>query len=179
MTGRFKDKVVIVTGGGSGFGRCIAHELASLGAQVVITGRKQEKLETVQAEIVEDGGSCAVRSFDIRDEDFLRGHYRFNLPGSPGATIVNDGQLNAADGGFIVLAAERVVNNGGINAPAGAADMAAGGHRGWFGPADACDHCARGGAPEISIKTAFVIFMSDRYLLSQGRRFIPDRKPLR
>ena len=41
----FADKVIIVTGGGSGIGRCTAHELASLGAQVVITGRKIEKLE--------------------------------------------------------------------------------------------------------------------------------------
>lgn len=41
----FANKVIIVTGGGSGIGRCTAHELAALGAQVVITGRKIEKLE--------------------------------------------------------------------------------------------------------------------------------------
>ena len=54
----FADKVIVVTGGGSGIGRCTAHELASLGAQVVITGRKIEKLEKVSQEILEDGGKA-------------------------------------------------------------------------------------------------------------------------
>ena len=34
----FAGQVVVVTGGGSGIGRCAAHELASLGAQVVLIG---------------------------------------------------------------------------------------------------------------------------------------------
>ncbi|OUS28469.1 2,4-dienoyl-CoA reductase [Gammaproteobacteria bacterium 45_16_T64] len=62
-------KVALVTGGGSGIGRCIAHELASLGARVIITGRSEDKLQTVVQEITEDGGDCDWVSFDIRDED--------------------------------------------------------------------------------------------------------------
>ncbi|HSV71942.1 MAG TPA: SDR family oxidoreductase [Methylibium sp.] len=70
----FKDKLfagqtVIVTGGGSGIGRCTAHELAALGAQVAIWGRKLEKLEAVQREIVEDGGLCSIHVCDIREEE--------------------------------------------------------------------------------------------------------------
>lgn len=65
----FADQLAVVTGGGSGIGRCIAHELASLGARVVITGRKIEKLERVAAEITEDGGTVATAAFDIRDEE--------------------------------------------------------------------------------------------------------------
>src|SRR5690606_41973013 len=41
----FAGQTVMVTGGGSGIGRCTAHELASLGAHVVLVGRKPEKLE--------------------------------------------------------------------------------------------------------------------------------------
>ncbi|XBQ17153.1 MAG: SDR family oxidoreductase [Oceanicaulis sp.] len=67
--GLFKGRVVVVTGGGSGIGRCTAHELASLGAHVVITGRKPEKLEAVANEIGADGGSCDIAAFDIRDEE--------------------------------------------------------------------------------------------------------------
>lgn len=64
----FADQVVIVTGGGSGIGRCTAHELASLGAQVVITGRKIEKLEKVAAEINADGGKVHLIVCDNREE---------------------------------------------------------------------------------------------------------------
>jgi len=70
--GLFAGRTIVITGGGSGIGRCIAHELASLGAHVVITGRKQEKLDRTAAEIREDGGSVSQLSFDIRDEDAVK-----------------------------------------------------------------------------------------------------------
>lgn len=68
----FKGQTIVVTGGGSGIGRCTAHELASLGANILITGRKQDKLDTVAAEIGEDGGTAAAYTFDIRDEDAVK-----------------------------------------------------------------------------------------------------------
>ena len=67
--GLFAGKTVIVTGGGSGIGRCTAHELASLGAHVAIVGRKIEKLEQVKGEIEEDGGAVSIHACDIRDEE--------------------------------------------------------------------------------------------------------------
>ncbi len=66
--GIFAGQVVIVTGGGSGIGRCTAHELAALGAHVALIGRTLEKLEAVKAEIAEDGGSASAHACDIRDE---------------------------------------------------------------------------------------------------------------
>ena len=68
----FAGQVVWVTGGGSGIGRCVAHELASLGAMVVISGRTQAKLDAVAAEIVADGGRCDTAAFDIRDEEAVK-----------------------------------------------------------------------------------------------------------
>lgn len=70
--GLFDGQVHWVTGGGSGIGRCVAHELASLGAKVVISGRSADKLERVAAEIREDGGWCDGVTFDIRDEDAVK-----------------------------------------------------------------------------------------------------------
>jgi citronellol/citronellal dehydrogenase len=68
----FENQTLIVTGGGSGIGRCVAHELASLGAKVIITGRKAEKLEKVSAEIRQDGGTVFSYTFDIRDEEAVK-----------------------------------------------------------------------------------------------------------
>ena len=68
----FAGKVVVVTGGGSGIGRCVAHELASLGAQVALVGRKVEKLQAVADEITADGGKVSFQVCDIRDEDAVK-----------------------------------------------------------------------------------------------------------
>ena len=67
----FADQVILVTGGGSGIGRCIAHELASLGATVHIAGRTKEKLETVASEISQNGGNADWSICDIREEDLV------------------------------------------------------------------------------------------------------------
>jgi citronellol/citronellal dehydrogenase len=87
----FAGQLLWVTGGGSGIGRCVAHELASLGAHVLISGRKTEKLERVAAEIAEDGGRCSIAAFDIRDEDAVReGVARVIEQHGPVAGLVNN-----------------------------------------------------------------------------------------
>ena len=70
--GLFAGQVIIVTGGGSGIGRCTAHELAALGAHTVLVGRKQEKLDAVAKEIGDDGGAASIQVCDIRQEEAVR-----------------------------------------------------------------------------------------------------------
>ncbi len=68
----FKDQVVIITGSGSGIGRCSAHELASLGATVALVGRNLDKLDGVKKEIEDAGvssGRISCHACDIRKED--------------------------------------------------------------------------------------------------------------
>lgn len=101
MPGLFTGKTIIVTGGGSGIGRCTAHELASLGTHVVITGRRAEKLETVVGEIAEDGGSASFHAFDIRDEEAVKS--------TIGAIVAEHGRIDG------------LVNNAGGQFPAPAA----------------------------------------------------------
>ena len=94
--GLFQGQAVIVTGGGSGIGRCTAHELVSLEARVALVGRKIEKLQAVQAEIAAVAGTASVHVCDIREEaqvqatvaDVLAAHGRI------------DGLVNNAGGQF-------------------------------------------------------------------------------
>jgi len=62
-------QVAIVTGGGTGIGRAIAHELALCGAQVAICGRRPEPLAAVAAEIQAASGVCIHKTCDIREPE--------------------------------------------------------------------------------------------------------------
>jgi citronellol/citronellal dehydrogenase len=94
--GLFDRQVTWVTGGGSGIGRCVAHELAALGSLVVISGRTQAKLDAVAAEIAQDGGRCESAAFDIRDEDAVKAA----VSGVVGRHGRVDGLVNNAGGQF-------------------------------------------------------------------------------
>ena len=60
-------QVILVTGGGSGLGRATAIELAELGAQVAVVGRRTEPLEETVSLCPE--GRASAHGCDIRDED--------------------------------------------------------------------------------------------------------------
>ena len=68
----FEGQAGIVTGAGSGIGRCTAHELAALGAKVALIGRKADKLEAVAREIADAGGTARCYTADIREEERVR-----------------------------------------------------------------------------------------------------------
>ena len=61
-----KDKIAIITGGGSGIGKGIALEYAKAGANVVVASRKQENLDKVADEIKALGRESLAVATDIR-----------------------------------------------------------------------------------------------------------------
>ena len=59
---------ILITGGGTGIGRSIAQRFLSLGAAIVICGRRENVLaETADALMKETGGRVAFKSCDVRD----------------------------------------------------------------------------------------------------------------
>jgi len=69
---RFKDKVVVITGAGSGIGAATAKRLATEGANVVLVGRRQDKLEALAIELA-DKDRVFVRPTDVADGDQVKG----------------------------------------------------------------------------------------------------------
>jgi len=65
---RLKDQVAIVTGASKGIGRASALGLAREGAAVVAVARSADKLESLKAEIEQQGGRCLVVAGDVAQE---------------------------------------------------------------------------------------------------------------
>ena len=65
-----RDKVVLISGGGSGLGRAMAFLVGRLGAKVMICGRREEKLASA-AEAVQRlvGADVGYQAMTIRDPD--------------------------------------------------------------------------------------------------------------
>jgi len=76
-------KIAIVTGGGTGIGRCTAMMLADEGARVAIAGRRLEPLEAVVKEIAQAGGHAVARQADLStfDAALALGHWAIDVFG--------------------------------------------------------------------------------------------------
>lgn len=100
-------RVVWITGGGTGIGRCIAHEVAALGATAVLSGRREDPLRETAAEIEAAGGAADWLPLDVRDGDAVEEAAR-QVATRHGAI---DGLVNNAGGQF-PSPAEEISANG-------------------------------------------------------------------
>ncbi|MDP1611297.1 MAG: MBG domain-containing protein [Sulfuritalea sp.] len=72
-----------------------------------------------------DVASLVASTHNIRNEDFLAGNYNFNIPGKPGASVINEGTIRIADTGIAAFVAPSVANRSVIVARLGKVALAA------------------------------------------------------
>ena len=97
--GSLAERVVLITGGGTGLGRAMALEVGRLGAKVAVVGRRREPLAETVAQLRGEGFAAPA---DVRDPDAVAAAFdETEAALGPVTTLVN----NAA-GNFLVRAQE-------------------------------------------------------------------------
>ena len=67
----FKNKTVLITGGGSGIGEALAYQYANKGTNVILTGRRLETLEKVQKRCIEMGVKSWCKTVDVEKPESI------------------------------------------------------------------------------------------------------------
>src|SRR5215467_619731 len=101
-----KDKIALVTGGGSGIGKGIAKAFAQLGAHLVLAGRTPEKLEEVAKEVREMKREALVVPTDVRQPEQVNEMVKSSVEKFGRIDIL----VNNAAGNFLARAEELSVN---------------------------------------------------------------------
>ena len=68
---KFKDKTVLITGGGSGIGEAMAYQYAKKGANVILTGRRIKTLESVKCKCEELGVKAWCKTVDVERSESI------------------------------------------------------------------------------------------------------------
>lgn len=71
-----------------------------------------------------DVAGLMATTHNIKNDDFMAGRFLFNIPGNPGASVINEGTIRIADTGIAAFVAPGVANRGIIAAKLGKVALA-------------------------------------------------------
>jgi len=85
-----RDKVILITGAGSGLGKALAIAAGQAGAKVVCAGRRKDRIEQTAAEVTKAGGLGIAVEIDVRDQKSVEKGVKHAEKNGPIEILINN-----------------------------------------------------------------------------------------
>lgn len=103
----FKDKVVVISGGATGIGNALAHKFGAEGATVILTARRENRLQEAVKELADKGVNARYKVCDVSKLEEVKAvaDYAWNEFGHVDV-LVNNAGITGSPGPIIDLSQE-------------------------------------------------------------------------